>query len=406
MTGARLRRTAVGRLRLLAAAALLAASAVPMRSPADSMEGLPPLPTAEEMAALWGPIEIAGTTVAPGERVKSGYRTSQSFAGLAVEATFVISRGMVPGPTLCLTAGIHGDELNGVEIVRRILVVAEPADLAGTLVGVPIANSHGFQRSSRYLPDRRDLNRYFPGSARGSAASRIGHALFAELVAHCEYLVDFHTGSFHRTNAPHIRADMTLPAVAALARQFGTEIVLHSVGSPGTLRRAATDRGLPCVTFEAGEPMRLDEADVAAGVDGSLRLLRALGMRNEGPAKVPPEQEVLTHGRWVRVDAGGLLRNHVDVGDRVDAGDRLGTVVDPSTNRQSAVVSPSSGLIVGMALDQVVIPGFAAYHLARGEPLEPGDGPADVLPDEPMLDAEATEDPEIEHEAAFEEEPE
>jgi predicted deacylase len=364
----------VGRALVLAAtlaalAGAAAAQAPAPEAPATPADPLPPPVTGPERP--WGPIEIAGVEVEPGRRVRTGFATSESFAGVAVEAPFVISRGASPGPTLCLVAGVHGDELIGIEVVRRVLMLSEPVELAGTLVGVPIANPHGFQRSSRYLPDRRDLNRFFPGSPQGSAASRIAHALFAELVARCDYLVDFHTGSFHRTNIPHLRADTNLPDVALLARRFGSEIVLHNVGAPGTLRRSATDRGLPCVTYEAGEPMRLYEEDIAAGVDGSLRLMRELGMRWGEQANPGPTQEIIRSARWIRVDAGGLLRSHVTVGDRVDSGDRLGTVVDPSTNRRSAIFSPISGRIVGMALDQVVIPGFAAYHVGTASPLPP-----------------------------------
>jgi len=323
-------------------------------------------------AGVWGPITVAGTTVLPGERVRSGIAASQSFAGIDVETPFVVSRGAMPGPTLCLTAGVHGDELSGVEVVRRVVVQSEPSELAGTLIAVPIANPHGFRRSSRYLPDRRDLNRYFPGRGTGSAASRIAYALFEGIVARCDALVDFHTGSFHRTNAPHLRADLDRPAVARLARQFGAAIVLHNTGQPGTLRRAATDRGIPCVTYEAGEPMRLNESDVVAGVNGALRLMRRLKMRPKDPGEDDLEQEIYLNTRWVRVDAGGILRSRVELGQRVVAGEVLGSVVDPGSNRHSKVRSPFDGRVVGMAIDQVVIPGFAAYHVGvRGSALGP-----------------------------------
>jgi predicted deacylase len=321
----------------------------------------------------WGPLKIADVVVNPGERLRSGVAASQSFAGVEVNAPFVVAHGVTPGPTLCVTAGIHGDELGGIEIVRRVLVASDPNELAGTLIGVPIANPHGFRRSSRYLPDRRDLNRYFPGREYGSAASRIAHTLFEELIARCGALVDFHTGSFHRTNVPHLRADLNRPEVARLAKQFGLEIVVHNEGQPGTLRRAATDRGIPCVTYEAGEPMRLNEPDITAGVSGTLRLMHQLGMRVMRRPEVLPEQEVYGSTRWVRVDAGGILRSRTDLGKRVEAGERLGSVIDPGSNRRTAIHSPYAGRVIGMALDQVVIPGFAAYHLGiAGTPLESG----------------------------------
>lgn len=360
----------------------VATAPAPVAADASSQQDPAPGAAAEAPARLtdapltdapaWGPIEIAGTLVAPGERARSGIAASQSFAGIEVESPVVVSRGVTPGPTLCLTAGVHGDELAGVEIVRRVLVAAEPGELAGTLVGVPIANPHGFRRSSRYLPDRRDLNRFFPGSVHGSAASRIAHTLFEGLISHCDALVDFHTGSFHRTNIPHLRADMRQPGVAEMASRFGSSIVVNNAGGPGTLRRAATDRGTPAITYEAGEPMRLREPDLAAGVSGTLLLMHAMGMRARGDLDGSPGQEVYWSTRWVRVDAGGILRSRVELGDRVVAGMLLGLVIDPGTNRRTAIHSPYPGRVIGMALDQVVIPGFAAYHLGvAGARLDP-----------------------------------
>jgi predicted deacylase len=353
-----------------------------------------PVEPVEPAPVAWGPITVAGSIAEPGERVRGGLAASQSFAGIDVETPFVVSRGASPGPTLCLTGGIHGDELSGVEIVRRVVVLAEPSKLAGTLIAVPIANPHGFRRSSRYLPDRRDLNRYFPGRETGSAAARIANALFDGVVTRCDALVDFHTGSFHRTNAPHLRADLDRVDVARLVRQFGAEIVLHHTGQPGTLRRAATDRGIPCVTYEAGEPMRLNEPDVVVGVQGTLRLMRQLGMWPDESSDDDPEQEIYLNTRWVRVDAGGILRSRVELGQRVVSGEVLGSVVDPGSNRHSKVRAPFDGRVVGMAIDQVVIPGFAAYHVGvRGAAVGP-EVPEVGAPSEPLPDPDGDDRPE------------
>src|SRR5690606_10179010 len=173
---------------------------------------------------------------------------------------------------------IHGDELNGIEVVRRVLYTVDPAKLNGALIGIPIVNLQGFRRSSRYLPDRRDLNRYFPGNPQGSSAARIAHSLFHEVMAKCDALVDLHTGSFHRTNLPQLRADLTNPDVAALSKGFGATVVLQSRGARGSLRRAAADAGIPAVTMEAGEPMRLQEEAVSHGVKSIESLLDSLGM--------------------------------------------------------------------------------------------------------------------------------
>jgi predicted deacylase len=293
-----------------------------------------------------------------------------------------VARGVAPGPTLCLTGGVHGDELNGIEIVRRSLEEANPAELAGTLIGVPIVNVHGFRRGSRYLPDRRDLNRFFPGSRRGSSAGRIAFTLFENVIRRCDALVDMHSGSFWRTN------------LARLARGFGSPIVLHHAGRSGTLRRAAVEAGIPAVTYEAGEPMRFQREEIERGVEGVRSLARALGMLATPPARVEPE--VLVRSRWVRVDDGGILTSEVRLGDRVEVGELLGRVIDPIDGQRAEVRSPQAGLVIGMAQDQLVIPGFAAYHLAtapvggdtRGEtqPVDAGPPPDSHLPDGPELD--------------------
>lgn len=313
--------------------------------------------------ALGKELTIAGETVAPGEKRRIGLETSESFAGVRVQTPVVVIRGERSGPVLCLTAGVHGDELVGVEVVRRLAEDLAPRDIRGTVLAVPIANPQGFRRSSRYLPDRRDLNRYFPGRALGSAASRIAYRIFDSVIRHCDYLVDFHTGSFHRTNVPHVRANLQNTAVAKLAGRFHTSIVIHSEGRVGTLRRAAVDAGIPAITFEAGEPMRFQIQGIEAGVDGTMRLLSALQMleRSVEP-KAPPD--FYYRSRWVRVDEGGILLTEVVPGARVAPGDTLGTVTDPISNHRQVVTSPFAGRIVGMALGQVVIPGFAAFHIA------------------------------------------
>jgi len=310
----------------------------------------------------WQALEILGERVEPGERRRVVVHASESFGGGSLPTPVYVVRGKQSGPTLCLIGGVHGDELNGTEVVRRALEKASPDRLRGTLVGVPIANLHGFRRSSRYLPDRRDLNRFFPGNPTGSAASRIAHALFEGVVRNCEMLVDFHTGSFHRANLPHVRGDLTRPGVADLAADFGSDLVLHKPGMPGTLRRAAMDEGIAAILYEGGEPMRLSEPEVERGVAGVEVLLSRRGML-AGKHPVIGIPRVYHAARWVRVDAAGILLAHVKLGDAVEAGDLLGTVTDPISNARSDVRSSDSGRLIGVAANQVVIPGFAAFHL-------------------------------------------
>ena len=336
-------------------------------------------------------LSLLGSDIPRGAERQLSLYVSESFAGYSLRTPVLVSAGPQPGPTLCLTAGIHGDELNGTEIVRRVFERLDLDGFRGVVIGVPIVNLHGFRRTSRYLPDRRDLNRYFPGNEVGSSASRIAHAVFERIVRHCDALVDLHTGSFHRTNLPQLRGDLTRPEVMALAQGFGAATVVHSFGRPGTLRRAATEAGIPAITYEAGEPMRLQDDEVERGVEGVQRLLAALGMVAEPPG-AEASQRVYHRSRWVRVDDGGILLSRAELGQEIATGDVLGTVTDPISNERTIVFSPYDGRLIGMALNQVVIPGFAAFHIG----LENGTPDAAPLedPEDPVAEGIGGEEPE------------
>ncbi len=338
--------------------------------------------------AEWPSLSVLGAPVAPGEKRQLSLVASESFAGSSLPTPVWALRGRQPGPTLCLTAGIHGDELNGVEIVRRVIERLDPEALGGTVLAVPIVNLHGFRRSSRYLPDRRDLNRYFPGNPRGSSASRIAHSLFDGVIRHCNALVDLHTGSFYRTNLPQIRGDLRKSEVVDLALAFGAATVVHSTGVRGTLRRSAVEVGIPAVTFEAGEPMRFQRQEVQRGVQGVLNVMQWLGMREATPGLREP-QRVYYNARWVRVDDGGILLARVSLGDRVAEGDVLGTVTDPISNERAVIRTPHAGQVIGMAVDQVVIPGFAAFHI--GLHTSPSRGAVLTSDEESVWEAEGPE---------------
>lgn len=314
-------------------------------------------------AEEWPPLHVLGKVVVPGQTLTLSLLASESFMGAALPTPVLVTRGARPGPSLCLTAGIHGDEVNGVEIVRQVVEKVDPVKLSGTVIAVPIVNLHGFRRGSRYLPDRRDLNRYFPGNPHGSSASRIAHAFFDGVIRHCDMLVDLHTGSFHRTNVPQVRADLREPKVTELAVAFGAEIVVHSVGTPGTLRRAAVSATIPAITYEAGEPTRFQREEVERGVQGVRSVMRSLEMLDERGSWLRGNQRVYYRSRWVRVDDGGILRARVSVGDVVAEGEVLGIVIDPLSNERAVVRAPQRGRVIGMAVDQIVIPGYAAFHI-------------------------------------------
>ncbi len=311
-----------------------------------------------------GEFSILGRTLEPGEFRQFNWQLDTAMAGLSVPTPVLVARGQFPGPTLCLVAAVHGDELNGVEIVRRIMFGLEREKLAGTVLGIPIANAFGFLRGSRYLPDRRDLNRFFPGSADGSMASRFAYALFEQVIRECNVLIDIHTGSFNRTNLPQLRADLGDDAVLKLSRQFGEMAVLHSEGPGGSLRGAAADIGIPTVTLEAGGPSQFQANAVDAGVEAIETLLDRLEMLKQFRMFSAP-QPVFYDSTWVRAESGGILLAEVELGDEVSKGQRLATVTDPIENRRETLYAPFRGRILGMALNQVVMPGFAAFHIGR-----------------------------------------
>jgi predicted deacylase len=308
------------------------------------------------------PFSILGEYVNPGTARRLSWKGIDYFVGGAVRTPVVVAHGAEDGPVVCLTGAVHGDELNGIEIVRRVMFEAEPANMSGTLVGVPIVNIQGFQRASRYLPDRRDLNRYFPGDPSGSSASRIAHDFFENIVRKCDELIDLHTGSFHRTNLTQLRADLTDDAVREMSEGFGDMAVLHNAGSAGTLRGAAVAAGIPAVTVEAGEPMRLDTSAVEQGVAGIQNYLAHREMIERRRFFGDP-QPIYYRSTWVRADLGGILFSRVELGESVEVGDKLGTVTDPITNGRAHVLSPYRGTVLGMAVNQFVMPGFALFRI-------------------------------------------
>ena len=336
-------------------------------------EGLvEPSPTREYMGPLANAVTAAqgqakvltilNSDIEPGTTQRLSWSATELFEGVPVSTPVLVSNGIAPGPTVCLTAAVHGDELNGIEMVRRVFHDVDPKKLSGALIGVPIVNVQGFRRGSRYLPDRRDLNRYFPGNPNGSAAARIAHSLFNDVIANCDALIDLHTGSFERANLPQLRADLRNPDVVTLTQGFGAMVVLHSTPTIGTLRYAATKAGIPAVTVEAGGPSQLELAEVKHGVKGVETLLNTLGMTRRMRLWGDPEP-VYYRSSWVRANNGGILLSDVSLGSTIRKGDLLGSITDPMNNARTELRSPYDGRIIGMARNQVVMPGFAAFHV-------------------------------------------
>ncbi len=334
--------------------------------------------------------ELLGHSFIPGEKKRLDWSAGQSFAGGSIDSPVLVINGVHPGPKLCLTAAVHGDELNGVEIVLRLINSIQAKELKGTLIGVPIVNILGLTRGSRYLPDRRDLNRYFPGTTDGSAASRIAYLFFDNVIKHCDFLVDFHTGSGKRTNLPQLRADLNNQDVYQFTQHFGATAVLHHSGNLGMLRRAAMDAGIPAVTFELGEPGTLQTKHVDYGIAAIETLMEKLNMLKRFRLWSKPQPRFYS-STWVRTNHGGVLISKIKLGDTVSKGDKLGWVSNPISNEQTEIHASINGRILGMALNQFVLPGFAAYHIGvQAKPAPDIQIPDDVITEitEPTSDVD------------------
>lgn len=311
------------------------------------------------------PIRVAGLEVQPGTRGRTELSTIRlatggSPLGIPVE----IVHGSRPGPRIWLSAAIHGDELNGIEVIRRVLAVVTPRSLSGTILATPIVNVLGFMASSRYLPDRRDLNRSFPGSARGSLASRLAHRFMKEIVAGCDLGIDLHTGSDDRTNLPQIRGDLTDPETLRLARAFGAPLAIHASARDGSIRAAARGIGKRVLVFEGGEARRFDPEAIEVGTAGVLRVLNALQMRSGGtpPPAEPPIESPGT--QWLRAGRSGLARISVALGETVTRGQTVGVIQDAFGEDPARLKAPISGLVIGLCRRPLVNRGDALLNLA------------------------------------------
>ena len=285
--------------------------------------------------------------------------------GTWVALPVTVVNGARPGKHIWLSAGIHGDELNGVEIIRRVLARLDPKNLAGAVIAVPIVNVFGFIHQSRELPDGRDLNRCFPGSPRGSLASRLAHLFMNEIVSQCQYGIDLHTGSNHRANLPQIRADLADPETRRCANAFAPSVLLQSRLRDGSLREAAVRRGIHVLLYEAGEQLRFHRPAIEVGVHGTERVLSYLGIASESspPLASLPIREA-SDGRWVRASCSGILHLETELGQNVVKGQLLGKIRDAFGDRAARVKAPISGLVIGLVTNPLVRQGDALIHVA------------------------------------------
>lgn len=296
-----------------------------------------------------------------------------------------VKRGKRHGPTLFISAAIHGDELNGIEIISRIIQSKYLESLKGTLIAVPIVNGYGVLSQSRYLPDRRDLNRSFPGSKRGSLAGRVADRFLNEIVAKADYGIDLHTGSLHRTNLPQIRANLDDPETLAIARAFGVPVIMNSNLRDGSLRECANDVGAKVILYEAGEALRFDEFSIRAGVQGIIGVMRHLNMLPKSRSKkMFPEPKIARSSSWVRATDSGFTTHLKALGDLVEEGDVLAEIKDPYGDILDKVLCKNGGIIIGKQNIPLVQEGEAMYHIAHYSSADVVAGYMETMQDELM----------------------
>jgi len=313
------------------------------------------------------PFRINGTTVQPGTRAKVELPLAQLYTQTPLNVPIHVIHGRQPGPVLMVSAAIHGDELNGVEIIRRLLRHSSLKRLNGTLLAVPVVNVFGFIHKTRYLPDRRDLNRCFPGSESGSLGARMAWQFKTQVLDRATHAVDLHTGAVHRANLPQIRADLSNPATAEMANAFGVPVVINSVLGEGTLREVAEAQGIPVITYEAGEALRFEEACIRAGVKGVLNIMHHLDMTGPRKTRSPLEPHIARSSSWVRAERDGVFLPTVALGARVRRGQLIGRISSPFGGEDVAIESPCAGILVGRNNLPLVNEGEALYHIARFE---------------------------------------
>ncbi len=307
----------------------------------------------------WG-----GESIKPGESRDLELEVGESSSGTSIRIPLHVRRGRLDGPVVFVTAALHGDEINGTGAVRD-LVQDETFQLqSGSVILVPVLNLPGFERHSRYLPDRRDLNRCFPGLETGSLASRLAFSIFNEIVVRSDYGIDLHTAAVRRTNVPTVRADMSNPKVRRIAEAFGTELILDGKGPKKGLRPAACAAGCPTIVLEGGEVWKVEPTIVECAVQGVKNVLIELKMLDEEPSR-PRHQITVKKTKWVRAERGGFLQFHVAPGEIVENEQPLASNTSLLGREQNVLTSPFNGVVLGMTTLPAVSPGEPVCHVGK-----------------------------------------
>ena len=315
-------------------------------------------------------LEIAGQRVRPGERRVVALETPRLYDFTETSIPLEVVHGRSPGPTLFISAAIHGDEINGVEIIKRLLLHRAVRRLSGTLIAVPIVNIYGFNTRSRYLPDRRDLNRCFPGAEDGSLASQLAKKFMQEVVGKSDMGIDLHTGAIHRYNYPQVRGCLEDETVQRMAEAFNVPLIINSTLRDGSLRAAGQTKNVPIIIFEGGEALRFNEPVIKMGVRGILSVMNSIGMLNT-PLKMKKVTSFIARSSyWVRAPRSGTLIPRKKVGDKVRAGELLGVISDPFGTHRFEVRTKSTGIVLGQSRLPLMNEGDAVFHIATFEDAE------------------------------------
>ncbi len=315
--------------------------------------------------------EIAGETIPAGERRILAIPVTRQLTGLAASLALQVLHGARPGPCVFVSAAIHGDEINGIAIIQKLAKQLDPREMRGTLILAPAVNIYGLANHARYLPDRRDLNRSFPGSARGSMAAQLAHAFLEHVILKCTLGIDLHTAAVHRYNLPQIRIAADNPYLVELAMAFGAPVIIESPLREGSMRELAHQRGTPMLLFEAGEALRFDRLSIDIGAEGVERVLAHIGMidADDGLTAVGIPARA-NRSSWIRSPRGGITHRTRRSGDTVHAGDVLATVTGLFGEDAMEMVSPLDGIVIGHATLPVVNQGDAIFHIADVANLE------------------------------------
>ncbi len=309
------------------------------------------------------PFRIGGVSVPLGTSRDIHLKVSERYTGDPISLPIRVIRGKTDGPRLFVTAAVHGDEVNGVGVIHSLMFEDAVLPMRGTLVLVPVVNIFGFENQQRYMPDRRDLNRSFPGSPTGSMTSRVAHSVFTNVVQNCDWGVDLHTAAWGRTNFPNVRADFSNPRVRKLARAFGCELMLNNKGPEHSFRKEAVKAGCAVIAVEAGEPFKIEPGVLDVGRRGVINVMKSLGMIEGEPIK-PAYQTKIDKSLWVRAEVGGILRFHIAPGATVDRGQPIATNASTFGESQNVLTSPLDGVVLGMTTLPMVKPGEPVCHIA------------------------------------------